>query len=215
MIASVSRARMPLGVQLVVAVFFGLVATGCEVQAGNPELEQDAVLRQAILTDYASFTLPSGATPGNLTGEQHRRLRSQIIDEYSRWFTGPLLTSRLSDRLAWADKIAKQPSPRTTTAHLDDYQVDSRSTSGDRAEIVGRYVIYHVTASVADDKGHEAVSGGWVTLQFDAEMVKVPNLGWRVSVYKDNPVKFVEDRSVLSGQEYLPTTQPTRNFPAP
>lgn len=178
----------------------------------DPHQVQKNVLKMAILTEYQQEILPAGDIPGHLTDAQHDDLRARIIDEYSKWYTGTLLTSQLTDMLAWADRIAVEPTPRTVTARMDALSFSSLSDHGARADAIGSYKMYHVNTSVADEAGHEAMAGGLVTLTFQAELVSDGG-GWRVSTYQERLVDFVEDPSARAGQQYMPTSGPAATMP--
>lgn len=162
------------------------------------------------MTGYQQSILSDGCINGNLTQEEHNELRARILSEYPKWFTGTLLTDRLSDTLSWADHIAHAPSTRTVSVNLVAMKIDSLDLSSSRATATGSYEIHHVTATVVDGAGHEATDGGWVTLTFQAQLA-LTEVGWRFTNYLDSAQDYRDDPSTRSGQQYLP--RPSEQHP--
>jgi hypothetical protein len=195
-----------MNLRTVLVLVLGLASVAACAQSATVDTQQAEkyALKMAIQTEYEQEILPAGETPGHLTSEQLNDLRSRIIAGYSEYYTGTLLTGQLSDVLAWADRIAVKPTPRTLTARMESFTITSLAVTGERADAIGSYSIYHVNTSVADIVGHEATAGGTVTLVFQGELLN-DGQTWRVSAYQERLVDFVEDPSARTGQEYMPT----------
>jgi hypothetical protein len=176
--------------------------------AGDPK----ASLREAILTDYEQGKLPPGFVASRLSADQRQQLLDRIAKEMGKHFTGPFLTTRISDLQEWASAISGHDTVRLVDVKLKDFQVDVLDITGDTALATGTFTIYMKNQAKGDDKGHEVTWGGTGQNTFAAQLQKIGGQ-WLVSSYYARQTDYTEDPSARSGWEYLPSGPPPATAP--
>ncbi len=204
----------------VVAALVSTVLVTCVLGCGSspassPSLvpTPDGILgtaRNAIDVYYRESELPSAYAPGSLSEEQHQFLRSRIIADFGRYYTGSALSERLNATLKWADTVAGVACVRTTEARINSFEGSVGVSSEASTIVVGTYRVYQVNAA---GSGANVTSwGGTLTMSYVATFELVDG-AWLVSVLSQQQQGFVPDPSLGTPTSVAPATSTVSSSP--
>ncbi|MGH2467336.1 MAG: hypothetical protein ACRDGL_06365 [Candidatus Limnocylindrales bacterium] len=176
-----SRSKM-LAMVATVAILIGalaLLALGPTRGSSTARLGSD--LKEAILADEGSTSLPPGFAIGHASDTARAALRTGIISLYEKYFAGAQLTRDINASLAWADRMSTQDGGggAVTDLHLDSYSMDPVFSVGLMATASGNY---SMTEGINDSLPDRSISHRriWVAYTFTAQLQYLDGR-WKVS----------------------------------
>lgn len=199
---------------LVAAVSLSLLAVAAttmlarSAQPVDPNELRPAVER-AVVTNNMLTTLPDGVRPGHFSDDDRKAVRGHISLEFMKSFAGGALTNRMNGFLAWADRIAKDPTqPRLLSFKLLNLSMDPPAVLDDVATVTGTYSML-LKQGYDTPGGVTATYGGTYTNAFTVQLDRRGN-AWFVTAFAEQPTDFVRDPSLESNLDVNPAPGATK-----
>jgi len=209
------RERATPGLIILVAAVslgvFTVAATAMLARSAQPvdPNELRAAVERAVVTNNQLTMLPGGVRPGHFSDSDRQAVRGHITQEFMKAFAGGALTNRMNGFLAWADRIAKDPTqPRLLSLKLLNLSMDPPAVLDDVATVTGTYSML-LKQAYDTPAGVTATYGGTYTNAFTVQLDHRGS-AWLVTAFAEQPTDFVRDPSLESNLDVNPAPGATK-----
>ena len=129
------RAALTIGAGLVVAAVGGFLILGPALGSSAARLVPQ--LKEAIIAEETSSSLPPGFAIGHASRESQAALRADLVDRFAKYTSGSQRTRDLNSNLAWATRMSTQDGGG---GYLKSFELDSFSGHDTRSAAVLTYL---------------------------------------------------------------------------
>jgi hypothetical protein len=187
-----------------------ITVSGARSAAPVDRAQLRAVTERAVVTNNVITMLPEGFRPGHFTDNDRQTVRGRINQKFMDTYAGTALTNRLNGFLAWADRIATDPTqPRLLSFKLLNLSLDPPTVLDDVATVTGTYsMLLKQGYDTAD--GITATYGGTYTNAFTLQLEHRGGSAWFVTAFSEQPTGFVRDPSLESNLDVNPAPGETK-----